>query len=179
MPKATVRANAPASPKSAAATAAAPTPKGEPAKDPRIMPQKSSPESSWKSESSKSRRKSRSSNGKRTARPELRQPISKETGNLSVAYVRWIRAHAAVKDPDLPQGDEDGVMKALYAEEGAAKRELFLLRATDAEKLSAKLEAFEHDLVEERRDGPMNDSVLLVALGGIKRDIMDLCEGGK
>jgi hypothetical protein len=37
------------------------------------------------------------------------------------AYVRWIRAHAAVKDPDLPQGDEDEVMKALYAEEGAAK----------------------------------------------------------
>ena len=35
------------------------------------------------------------------------------------------------------------------------------------------------DLVEELRDGPMNDSILLVALASIKQDIADLCESDR
>jgi hypothetical protein len=61
-----------------------------------------------------------------------------------------------------------------FTEERAALRELFLVPAFESEAVWAKLAAFETDLVKERIAGEAKDSVVLLGLGSIKADLMNL-----
>jgi hypothetical protein len=62
----------------------------------------------------------------------------------------------------------------MFFEERAALRELFLAPAACSETIWAKLAAFEADLIRERIVGESKDSILLLGLGSIKADLMNL-----
>jgi hypothetical protein len=87
------------------------------------------------------------------------------------AYARWLTACAQLEVPDSE--DEEFVL-GTFLEERAALRELFLAPAACSETIWAKLAAFEADLVKEQVAGPARDSILLLGLGSIKADLMNL-----
>jgi hypothetical protein len=105
------------------------------------------------------------------------QVLSEETEAISRteafsrAYARWLKALAQLEVPD---SEDDEFMKGTFTEERAALRELFLAPAACSEIVWAKLAAFETDLVKERIVGEARDSVLLLGLGAIKADLMNL-----
>jgi hypothetical protein len=87
------------------------------------------------------------------------------------AHARWLRALAQLEVPDFE--DEEFVKRA-FTEERSALRELFLVPAGCSETVWAKLAAFEADLIMERMVGEAKDSILLLGLGSIKADLMNL-----
>jgi hypothetical protein len=109
------------------------------------------------------------------ALPEATEPDADEeferTQAFSRAYARWLKACAQIEVPD---SDDDQFMKATFAEERSALRDLFLAPAACSETIWAKLAAFEVDLIRERIVGEPKDSILLLGLGSIKADLMNL-----
>ena len=87
------------------------------------------------------------------------------------AYARWLTACAQLEVPDSE--DEEFVL-GTFLEERAALRELFLAPAACSETIWAKLAVFEADLIRERIVGEPRDSILLLGLGSIKADLMNL-----
>ena len=111
------------------------------------------------------------------AERDAQRAAAEEGNRFDRIYVALLRARAAIKDPDVHEGDmhtEEARMKVFYADESATKRELFLAQARDTDQLLAKLEVFEADLLEEQLSGPKKDSLVLVALASIKQDIFSL-----
>ena len=94
---------------------------------------------------------------------------------FSRAYARWLKARAQIEVPDA---DDDEFVQAIFAEERAAQRAMFLVRAVDVENVWSKLEVFEVDLAKELVVGQSKDSILLLALGSIKADLINLGIGG-
>jgi hypothetical protein len=86
------------------------------------------------------------------------------------AHFDWRRAVAAIHDPEAP--DEE--MEERFAAETEAERRLFITAAACPEQVWQKLEAFEDVLHDEMVGGPRNNSVLLLALGSIKQDMLNL-----
>jgi hypothetical protein len=108
------------------------------------------------------------------ALPEETEPLSEATARIeafSRAHVRWLKACAQL---EIPDSDDDAFMRATFAEERAALRELFLVPAACSETIWAKLAAFESDLVRERIVGEPKESILLFGLGSIKADLINL-----
>jgi hypothetical protein len=93
------------------------------------------------------------------------------TQAFSRAYARWLTACAQIEVPD---SEDEQFVKRTFTEERSALRELFLVPAGCSETIWAKLAAFEADLVKERIVGEPRDSILLLALGSIKADLMNL-----
>jgi hypothetical protein len=89
----------------------------------------------------------------------------------SRAYARWLSACAQLERMEI---DDDAFVKATFAEERAALRDLFIAPAASSETVWAKLAAFEIDLVKDRIAGPAKDCLLLLGLGSIKADLMNL-----
>jgi hypothetical protein len=87
------------------------------------------------------------------------------------AYARWLTACAQLEVPDSE--DEEFVL-GTFLEERAALRELFLAPAACSETIWAKLAAFEADLIRERIVGEPKESILLLGLGSIKADLINL-----
>jgi hypothetical protein len=94
---------------------------------------------------------------------------------FSRAYARWLKARAQIEVPD---SDDDQFITATFAEERSAQRELFLVPAVCVENVWSKLEVFEVDLAKELVVGQSKDSILLLALGSIKADLINLGIGG-
>jgi hypothetical protein len=90
---------------------------------------------------------------------------------FSRAYARWLKVRAQIQDP---QSEDEDFIGGLFGEERSALRELFLVPAACSEAVWAKLEAFEADLVRERVGGEAKDFILLLALGSIKSDLINL-----
>jgi hypothetical protein len=112
------------------------------------------------------------------ALPEEDDPLSEIHARIeagSRAYARWLRSFAQIENP---HSEDDEFVKATFTEERAALRDLFLAPAAGVEAVWAKLAAFETDLVRERIVGERRDSVLLLGLGSIKADLMNLGIGG-
>ena len=106
--------------------------------------------------------------------PEETEPLSEalaRTQAFGRAYARWLKALAQIEVPDA---EDDEFIKGAFTEERSALRELFFVPATCAETVWAKLAAFEVDLVKERIVGEAKDSILLLGLGSIKADLMNL-----
>jgi hypothetical protein len=108
------------------------------------------------------------------ALPEETEPLSEASARIeafSGAHGRWLKACAQLEVPDSE--DEEFVL-GTFLEERAALRALFLAPAACSETVWAKLAAFEADLIRERIVGESKDSILLLGLGSIKADLMNL-----
>jgi hypothetical protein len=90
--------------------------------------------------------------------------------DFSQTYFEWLAARARLKDTGIPEDEQPARFKA----EIDAERRLFSTPATCAEGLWDKLTAFETILGEDLTVGLRNESVLLLALGSIKQDIINL-----
>jgi hypothetical protein len=106
---------------------------------------------------------------------ESRSEAGARTEAASRAYARWHRALAQLEHPD---SEDEKFVKATFTEERAALRDLFLSPAACEETVWAKFAAFEYDLVRERIIGERMDSILLLGLGAIKADLLNLGIGG-
>ena len=107
---------------------------------------------------------------KAEAAAKAEEPKLKASEAFVNAHFDWLRAVAAIKDPEA--SDEE--MTERFAAEIEAERRLFITAAAYPEQVWQKLEAFEGVLHDELVDGPRNNSVLLLALGSIKQDMLNL-----
>jgi hypothetical protein len=108
------------------------------------------------------------------ALPDETEPLSEASARIQAfgrAYARWLTARAQLED--INTEDED-VVDRTFVEKRAALRELFLMPAAESEAIWAKLAAFEVDLVREKIAGPAKDCILLLGLGSIKADLMNI-----
>jgi hypothetical protein len=105
--------------------------------------------------------------------PKLR--ASREFGE---AYYAWITAKARIENPSVEDDEQAG--RDLEAE-ATAERRLLTTPAAYPDQFWSKLEAFEAALSNELVSGPRRESILLLALGGIKQDVLnlDLLEGAR
>jgi hypothetical protein len=90
--------------------------------------------------------------------------------DFSQAYYAWLAAKAGLEDPDITDDEQPERWKA----ETDAERRLFSTPATCAEGFWDKLTAFETILGEELTIGLRNESILMLAMGSIKQDIINL-----
>jgi hypothetical protein len=86
------------------------------------------------------------------------------------AYCAWLAAKAGLEDPDITDDEQPERWKA----HSEAERRLFTTPAAIGEQFWDKLTAFEQILGEELTIGLRKESVLLLALGSIKQDIINL-----
>jgi hypothetical protein len=86
------------------------------------------------------------------------------------AYQAWLAAKAAVKIHETDDDDMDARVEA----EDQAERRLFTTPAVLGEELWDKLTAFEWLLGQELTIGLRRNSILMLALGSIKQDILNL-----
>jgi hypothetical protein len=161
MPNATVRANAPASPKSAKPAA----PEGEPAKHPRII----AAEIIAGFELEKKIKQIQFETEVQDAEKEAENDRHAACARFSHAHHAWLKAKLAIPEPS----DED-ISAELLKVEVEAERRFFTMPAVFADHVWDKLEAFEEILAHELRAGERTDSILLLALGAIKQDIINL-----
>jgi hypothetical protein len=167
MPNATVRASAPASPKSAKSAAASTTPEAEPAKHPRIIAAEVVAEVDLENRL----KKIRSDISMEELEKAGREERSAASDRFENAYRAWLAAKAAVKDPSI---DDDDVMTARQAVEAEAERRFMTMPAVYADHVWQKIEAFEGILGSELIAGERTDSILLIAIAAIKQDIINL-----
>jgi hypothetical protein len=163
MPNATVRANAPASPKSA--NPASPTPEAEPAKHPRVI----AAEIVAGVELEKKIKQIQFETEVQDAEKEAENDRHAACARFSHAHHAWLKAKLAIQEPS----DEDIPAERLKVE-AEAERRFFTTPAVFADHVWDKLEAFEEILAHELRAGERTDSILLLALGAIKQDILNL-----
>jgi hypothetical protein len=86
------------------------------------------------------------------------------------AYHAWLAANAGLQDPDITEEEQPERWRA----QSEAERRLFSTPATCGEDFWHKLTAFEKLLGEELTVGLRKESVLLLAVGSIKQDIINL-----
>lgn len=92
---------------------------------------------------------------------------------FSSAYHAWLIAKAALEEPLVAEDEQPGRFRA----ESDAERRLFTTPVVYGDQFWQKLTAFERILDEELTIGLRRNSILLLALGSIKQDIvnLDLC----
>ena len=93
------------------------------------------------------------------------------TTNFDRAYSAWLAARAGTQDPSVT--DDDVMAGCIYAE-FEAERQLMTVRAMRSHQVWKKLEAFEAILSNELSVGRRADSILMLALGSIKADFLNL-----
>jgi hypothetical protein len=91
------------------------------------------------------------------ALPEETEPVATHekfphTQAFSRAYSRWLKARAQLEAPD---SEDEEFVKAAFADERSAQRELFLVPAFCSEIVWNKLEVFEVDLAKEAGRRPI------------------------
>lgn len=89
---------------------------------------------------------------------------------FSSAYHAWLAAKTGIEDPSLEEDEQSERFRA----ESEAERHLFTMPAAYPDQLWQKLTAFEALLSDELMSGQRNNGVLLLALGSIKQDIVNL-----
>jgi hypothetical protein len=114
---------------------------------------------------------------KTAAEAKAEQPKLEASRAFAQAHHEWLKAKAALEDPEF----DDEVMSERFATESAAERSLFTTPAAYPDQWLQKFLAFETVLVDELVSGQRSDSILMLALGSLKADILnlDLCEGGR
>jgi hypothetical protein len=90
---------------------------------------------------------------------------------FSGAYHAWLIAKAGLEEPaDLTDEEQS----ERFSAESHAERRLFTTPSVYPDQFWQKLEAFDAVLSDELTSGQRRDSVLLLALGSIKQDIINL-----
>jgi hypothetical protein len=90
------------------------------------------------------------------------------------AFHAWLAAKAGIEDPLL----EDDEQPERFRAQSDSERRVFTTPSAYPDQVWQKLEAFESLLNNELVSGQRRDSVLVLALGSIKQDILnlELCE---
>ena len=163
MPNATVRANARALPEATKPTPAAPASPAATPPDEYISALAAKCVADARYEAAAEKRKAE-------ADAKAEEPKLKASEAFVTAHFDWLCAVASIKDPEA--SDEE--MEERFAAETAAERRLFITAAAYPEQIWQKLEAFEDVLHDELVSGQRNNGVLLLALGSIKQDMLNL-----
>jgi hypothetical protein len=164
MPNATVRANAPASPKSA--NPASPTPEAQPAKHPRII----AAEIVAGFELEKKIKQIQLETDVEDAKEASKKAKIAEAERFARAYYAWLAAKAAKEEPE----QEDDVANERGKVLDVAERHFMTTPAVYPDHVWQKIECFEGILSNELTVGQRTESILLLALGAIKQDIINL-----
>jgi hypothetical protein len=90
------------------------------------------------------------------------------------AYAVWLRARAAIEDQEPNRREDEQFVSGLFDEEKAAARALFAIPALNSDTVWNKLEVFQVELIRELTVGLARDSVLMLGLGSIKSDLINL-----
>jgi hypothetical protein len=86
------------------------------------------------------------------------------------AYHALLAANAGLKEPDITDEEQPERWRV----QSEAERRLFSTPAANGEQVWDKLTAFEQILGEELTIGLRNESILLLAVGSIKQDVINL-----
>jgi hypothetical protein len=108
-----------------------------------------------------------------TALPEATNPLDYPGLAFKRAYTHWLKARAAMDDPDMDELDESRTRK-VDLEYEQAEKELILAPAIMGWMVWDKIEVFDLALRKEMHDGPRTDRFLMLALGAIKADLLRL-----
>jgi hypothetical protein len=167
MPNATVRANATALPeatKSIPATSASPeaAPKDEYI---TAWAQKCIADARYEILDEKRKAKAKADEEAKAEAPKLEASRA-----FAQAYHAWLAAKAGIEDPLLEEDEQPERFRA----ESEAERRLFTTPSAYPDQVWQKLEAFEALLSDELVSGQRRDSVLILALGSLKQDILNL-----
>jgi hypothetical protein len=94
------------------------------------------------------------------------------------AYHAWLVAKAETENPSV---EDEELADRFSLALPAAERRLMVTPSAYPDQLWQKLEAFEAILGDEIMSGPRRDSVIMLAVASIKRDIvnMDLLEAAR
>jgi hypothetical protein len=163
MPNATVRANARALPEATKPIPPAPASSAATPPDEYISALAAKCVADARYEAAAEKRKAE-------AAAKAEEPKLKASEAFVKAHFDWLRAVASIKDPEAT--DEE--MEERFAAETEAERHLFITAAAYPEQVWQKLEAFEGVLHDELVSGQRNNGVLLLALGSIKQDMLNL-----
>jgi hypothetical protein len=98
------------------------------------------------------------------------EPKLEASRAFAQAFHAWLAAKAGIEEPAIAEEEQPGRFRA----ESYSERSLFTTPAVYPDQLWQKLEAFEAILGGELMSGQKRDSILLLALGSIKQDILNL-----
>jgi hypothetical protein len=118
--------------------------------------------------------------------PPATQPAAEETAAETEAsprdpadraYVRWLRARAALNDPDVSYAEKDLAARQDDADEAA--RALLVTPISHADMVWQKWEVLEHFVSADAIDGPAFDNRTAIALGCVKADLLQFIGDGR
>ena len=92
--------------------------------------------------------------------------------NFDRAYSAWLAARAASQDPSVT--DDNDVLAGCICAVFEAERQLMAVPAMRSHQVWKKLEVFEAILSDELTSGVRANSILMLALGSIKADFLNL-----
>jgi hypothetical protein len=116
------------------------------------------------------RKKAEGDAKKAEADAKAEEPKLKASAAFSTAYSAWLTAKAGIEDPEITDDEQPRRFKA----DSDAGRRLFTTPAAWPDQLWQKLGAFEQILSDEVVSGLRSESVLMLALGSIKQDFVNL-----
>jgi hypothetical protein len=111
---------------------------------------------------------------KAKAAAKVEEPKLEASRAFAQAFHAWLATKAGIEDPLL----EDNEQPDRFRAQSDAERRLFTTPSAYPDQLWQKLETFEDLLSNELMSGQRRDSVLLLALGSVKQDFinLELCE---
>jgi hypothetical protein len=109
-------------------------------------------------------------NMKAEAAAKAEEPKLRASEAFSSAYHAWLIAKAGIEEPLVAEDEQPGRFRA----ESDAERRMFTTPVAYSGQFWQKLTAFERILGEELAVGLRRDSILLLALGSIKQDVLNL-----
>jgi hypothetical protein len=164
MPNATVRANARALPEATKPPPAAPASPEAAPQDEYIRALAAKCVADARYEAAAEKRKAEA-----TAKAE--EPKLEASRAFAQAFHAWLAARAGIEDPSLLEGEEQDER---FRANSDAQWRLSTTPSAYPDQFWQKLEAFEVLLGDEMMGGQRRDSILLLALGSIKQDIINL-----
>jgi hypothetical protein len=99
-----------------------------------------------------------------------RKAKSAEAERFDRAYYAWLTAKAAIEEPSM---NED-LAPERFKVEAEAERRFMTMPAVYGHQFWTKFQAFEEIFSKELVAGPRTESILILALGAIKQDIINL-----
>jgi hypothetical protein len=164
MPNATMRANARALPEATKPPPAAPASPEAAPQDEYIRALAAKCVADARYEAAAEKRKAEA-----TAKAE--EPKLEASRAFAQAFHAWLAARAGIEDPSLLEGEEQDER---FRANSDAQWRLSTTPSAYPDQFWQKLEAFEVLLGDEMMGGQRRDSILLLALGSIKQDIINL-----
>ena len=107
----------------------------------------------------------------KAAAAKAEEPKLEASRAFAQAFHAWLAARAGIEDPSLLEGEEQDER---FRANSDAQWRLSTTPSAYPDQFWQKLEAFEVLLGDEMMGGQRRDSILLLALGSIKQDIINL-----